>query len=123
MNFSFQTGTDASVISQMSSTDTTTAPTMSLIMGIYTFESEENFQNYLSKLGVPYVLRSLASMATPVVTISKDCKVPNHFCCNGRGLNVTNLTQQDTPADRDTGDEGCDWTIRTDTLFKSHTLK
>ena len=48
---------------------------ISIITGIYTFESEVNFQNYLKELGVPYVLRSLASMATPVITISKDCQV------------------------------------------------
>jgi len=100
---SLQTGTDASAVSLMSSTDASTTPEMSLITGIYTFESEDNFQKYLKKLGVPYVLRSLASMATPVITISKNC--------------------QDIPADRDDDDGGCDWTMRTDTLFKSHTLK
>ena len=80
INFSLQTGTDASAVSLMSSTDASTTPEMSLITGIYTFESEDNFQKYLKKLGVPYVLRSLASMATPVITISKNCQVRGTFC-------------------------------------------
>ena len=83
INFSLQTGTDASAVSLMSSTDASTTPGMSLITGIYTYESEENFQNYLKKLGVPYVLRSLASMATPVMTISKNCQVRETFMGKG----------------------------------------
>ena len=78
-NFSLQTGTETSAVSLMSSTDASTTPGISHITGIYTFESEENFQNYLKKLGVPYVLRSLSSLATPVVTISKNCQVGGAF--------------------------------------------
>ena len=83
INFSLQTGTDASAVSLMSTTDASTTPGMSLIPGIYTYESEENFQNYLKKLGVPYVLRTLASMATPVMTISKNCQVRETFMGKG----------------------------------------
>ena len=48
---------------------------MSLIPGTYTFERQSNFQNYLKELGVPYVLRTLAGIARPVVTVSRDCQV------------------------------------------------
>ena len=48
---------------------------MSLIAGTYTFERQSNFQNYLKELGVPYVLRTLAGIARPVVTVSRDCQV------------------------------------------------
>ena len=80
-NFSIQIGTEASRRSLTTSTGANIKDEMSLITGIYTFESKENFQNYLKELGVPYVLRSLASMATPVITISKDCPVKK----NSRG--------------------------------------
>jgi hypothetical protein len=46
----------------------------SLITGIYNYESSTNFQKYLKELGVPYMLRTLAGLATPVVTISKTCE-------------------------------------------------
>ena len=48
---------------------------MSLIPGTFTFERQSNFQNYLKELGVPYVLRTLAGIARPVVTVSRDCQV------------------------------------------------
>ena len=51
---------------------------MSLIAGTYTFERQSNFQNYLKELGVPYVLRTLAGIARPVVTVSRDCQVRGH---------------------------------------------
>merc|ERR1712038_1888891 len=99
---SIQIGTEASRRS-LPSMGANSKHEISLITGIYTFESEVNFQNYLKELGVPYVLRSLASMATPVITISKDCQ--------RELVNSAN------------NDDNCDWTMRTDTLFKSHTLK
>jgi hypothetical protein len=92
-------------------TTTTVSPTelvmleKSLITGIYNYESSENFQNYLKELGVSWVLRNLAGLATPVVTIAKDCP---------------QTEDSDTQLDRD---YMCDWTLRTDTLFKSHTVK
>ena len=48
---------------------------MSLITGTFAFERQTNFQNYLKELGVPYVLRTLAGIARPVVTISRDSQV------------------------------------------------
>ena len=49
---------------------------MSLITGTFAFERQSNFQNYLKELGVSYVLRTLAGIARPVVTISRD----SHVC-------------------------------------------
>lgn len=75
---------------------------MSLIAGTYTFERQSNFQNYLKELGVPYVLRTLAGIARPVVTVSRDCQTVNDHAANNEDDSL--------------------WTIRTVTLFRSHTL-
>ena len=40
----------------------------------YDFESSTNFDNYLKELGVNFVLRKLAGLATPAITISTDCQ-------------------------------------------------
>ena len=54
---------------------TTLEPKLSnLIPGIYDYESSVNFDNYLAALGVNYLLRKLAGLAYPVVTISTTCK-------------------------------------------------
>ncbi len=54
-------------------TDSAAVASNSHITGSYYFKSSENFQDYLKELGVSYVLRSLAGLASPVVTISKNC--------------------------------------------------
>ena len=41
--------------------------------GTYKFESSSNFDNYLKALGVGFIMRQLASLAQPVVTLSVDC--------------------------------------------------
>ncbi len=51
---------------------TTAAKDQSLVEGIYKYERSFNFNNYLRELGVSYVLRTFAGMATPVVTISRE---------------------------------------------------
>jgi len=77
--------------SPMTASTSTVAPKLSnLIPGIYDYESSVNFDNYLAALGVNYVLRKLAGLAYPVVTIMP-CQTND-----------------------------CDWTIRTDTVFRSH---
>ncbi len=56
-------------------TTTTVSPEQStLVPGIYKYERSFNFNEYLKELGVSYVLRTFAGLATPVVTITKDCK-------------------------------------------------
>ena len=56
----------------MSSPTSTVTPKLSnLIPGIYDYESSVNFDNYLAALGVNYVLRKLAGLAYPVVTITR----------------------------------------------------
>ena len=39
------------------------------IPGRYTYNSSENFESYLKGLGVSYLLRKLALLATPVVSL------------------------------------------------------
>ena len=41
--------------------------------GTYKYESASNFQDYLKALGVGFIMRQLASLAQPTVTISIDC--------------------------------------------------
>eukprot|EP00095_Tigriopus_kingsejongensis_P000744 maker-scaffold273_size229271-snap-gene-0.9 protein:Tk00744 transcript:maker-scaffold273_size229271-snap-gene-0.9-mRNA-1 annotation:"fatty acid-binding protein" len=64
------------------------------ILGTFAYQSSRNFDSYLKELGVSYVLRTFAGMATPVVTISKKCPTQEPLECR--------------------------WKIYTDTLFKSH---
>lgn len=55
----------------------------SFVEGIYNYESSVNFNNYLKELGVSYLLRTFASMASPVVTIIKNCpkvRLPLSWC-------------------------------------------
>jgi len=73
----------------------------SLIEGTYNLESSENFNAYLQELGVSYILRNLASLAKPTVTISRDC--PD-------GIVMINATE-------------CTWNVYTDTAFKSHSIR
>ena len=57
----------------------------SLIEGVYNYHSSENFDAYLQELGVSWYLRSLAEMAAPVVTISRnDAKCLEHGKRNSR---------------------------------------
>ena len=51
-------------------TSTATQKLSNLIPGIYDYESSVNFDNYLAALGVNFVLRKLAKLAYPVVTIT-----------------------------------------------------
>ncbi|TRY70774.1 hypothetical protein TCAL_04841 [Tigriopus californicus] len=71
------------------------------ILGTFAYQSSVNFDNYLKELGVSYVLRTFAGMATPVVTISKKCP------------DADKINEKMNP-------QNCTWTITTDTLFKSH---
>lgn len=58
-----------------SPTTTTMEPKVShLIPGIYNYESSVNFDNYLAALGVQYMLRKLAGLAYPTVTVSTNCQ-------------------------------------------------
>merc|ERR1711983_626245 len=84
--------------SPLTASTSTVAPKLSnLVPGIYDYESSVNFDNYLAALGVNFILRKLAGLAYPVVTIS-------------------------TPCNEKTTNEDCIWTIQTDTIFKSHSV-
>merc|ERR1712227_903144 len=69
------------------------------VPGVYNFESSTNFDNYLKALGVGFIMRQLASLAQPVVTLSVDC-------------------HQDTNADAC----NCSWTIFTDAGVSTHSV-
>ena len=43
------------------------------VEGEFHYKSAVNFDPYLKELGVPYLLRTMAGLATPIVTISSDC--------------------------------------------------
>ena len=59
------------------STSTAAPINSDLIPGIYDYESSQNFENYLQELGVNYILRKLARLASPAVTISNSCHSEN----------------------------------------------
>lgn len=94
---------------------TTASPkTSELIPGIFDYESSVNFDSYLAALGVNYVLRKLAGLASPTVTISNTCQDAAHvsylLLYNHESRACTFFAPQ----------HDCEWTIRTDTIFKSH---
>ena len=65
--------------SPLTASTSTVAPKLSnLVPGIYDYESSVNFDNYLAALGVNYVLRKLAGLAYPVVTITP-CQTVSSF--------------------------------------------
>ena len=73
------------------------------VPGVYSFESSTNFDNYLKALGVGFIMRQLASLAQPVVTISVDC---------------------DKKANEARSDEACNcsWTMFTDAGVSTHSI-
>jgi len=75
------------------------AEAKNIIEGSYNLDGSTNFQNYLKELGVGWLLRNLAGLADPTVTLSRDC---------GEEVSV-----QDT---------SCTWKMYTSTVFKSHTV-
>ena len=44
-----------------------------LVNGTFYYDSSDNFENYLSELGVGYFLRKLALLAFPIITITRYC--------------------------------------------------
>ena len=57
--------------SQNISTSSTINLNTSLVEGKYNYHSSENFDAYLKELGVSWYLRDLASIAAPIVSISR----------------------------------------------------
>jgi len=74
------------------------------VTGVYDYGRSTNFEAYLQELGVSYILRRLAGLASPTVTITRNQQTP---CQVEEGSSVT----QPCPKE---------WTVRTTTLFKSH---
>ena len=56
------------------STPSTSPSEPSSPFGVFSYGSSHNFNNYLKELGVSYLLRTFAGMASPIVTISRECK-------------------------------------------------
>ena len=70
---------DVTTPSPLTASTSTVEPKLSnLIPGIYDYESSVNFDNYLAALGVSYVLRKLAGLAYPVVTVTP-CQTVRSF--------------------------------------------
>jgi len=70
-----------------------------LVNGTFYYDSSDNFENYLSELGVGYFLRKLALLAFPIITITRDCPEAELF----------NETE-------------CEWAIKTDAGLRSHVI-
>jgi len=77
-----------------SSLNETSLPS-SLMAGSFHLHSSDNFDAYLSELGVSFILRQLASLAFPIITV-QSCPSP-------------------PPPE-------CQWKIKTDAGLRSHTI-
>ncbi len=69
----------ASVEDMVVNTPSSSITSLSLIEGIYKYEKSFNFNKYLKELGVSYMLRTFAGMATPIVTITKSRPEVNKY--------------------------------------------
>lgn len=74
-----------------------------LYNGTFYYDSSDNFENYLTELGVGYFLRKLALLAFPIITVTRHCP-------EEEGLNLTF-----------TG-SNCSWSIKTDAGLKNHVI-
>jgi len=70
------------------------------INGTYFYEKSENFDEYLTELGVGYFLRQLASLAFPILTVSRSC----------------------TEEYRQGEEDSCQWSIKTDAGLRTHSI-
>lgn len=75
---------------------------MLLINGTFYYDSSDNFENYLSELGVGYFLRKLALLAFPIITISRNCATEPVILHN---------------------DTDCVWNIKTDAGLRTHNIQ
>ena len=88
----------------LNNTETDSLCNYNYVPGVYSFESSTNFDNYLKALGVGFIMRQLAGLAQPVVTISLDCD------------------KQDNEAKTDHNPCNCSWTIFTDAGVSTHSI-
>jgi len=70
------------------------------VTGTYSLEGSSNFDSYLKELGVGFILRQLAQVAQPTVTVDRNCSATP------------------TPSEA----EFCIWTIHTDAAVRQHTI-
>jgi len=68
----------------------------SLYNGTYYYVSSDNFENYLTELGVGYFLRKLALLAFPIISVTRKC-----------------LETEDD----------CSWSIKTDAGLRTHVIE
>ena len=95
-----------------------------LHVGSFYYEHSENFENYLTELGVGYFLRKLALLAFPIVTITR-CLI-KRFSVNWR-IEMSYFSRKCTDnssslVTSQNFDEECIWTIKTDAGLKSHSV-
>lgn len=79
-----------------------------LLLGKFSLNSTDNFDNYLAELGVSYILRQLAQLASPIVTISRTCPDLRNTTSSHINTSIFN--------------DDCFWKINTDTAFKVHSV-
>jgi len=65
--------------SNSTSSNRTTSPS-SLMSGTFHLHSSDNFDAYLSELGVSFILRQLASLAFPIITVESCPPAPQSPC-------------------------------------------
>jgi len=65
--------------SNSTSSNRTTSPS-SLMSGTFHLHSSDNFDAYLSELGVSFILRQLASLAFPIITVESCPPAPQSSC-------------------------------------------
>jgi len=65
--------------SNSTSSNRTTSPS-SLMSGTFHLHSSDNFDAYLSELGVSFILRQLASLAFPIITVESCAPAPQSPC-------------------------------------------
>ena len=97
---------------------TTFRPTVSdLVQGVYEYRSSSNFEDYLRELGVSYILRKLAALASPTVTITRnECPETAVSFVFLQKLKMQNANPFSTFQS-----QTCkDWTVSTSTVFRNH---
>ena len=74
---------------------------LELMEGSFHLHSSDNFDSYLEELGVGYILRQLAALAFPIITVS-GCPTP--------------------PSSPPPSPSPCQWSIKTDAGLRTHVI-
>lgn len=101
-----------------------------IMEGTFSLGTSTNFDAYLSELGVNFILRNLAKLAKPTVSISRNCpriscqeELPVSSTLSPLTVNCSSSALVNCTSNKiDSKDENCEWTIYTYTPFKSHSI-